>query len=170
MKTSTILKALSVFSNFSESEIDFLGNHFQSKSMAEGDVILNEDSVNDTLYVVIRGIVEIRKKIEQQEIAVAFLTAGSFLGEGGLVGFVPQKAMAVAVARTPVEALTLSRDVMDLAAREQPAIVVKLLRLLATALSRKLNRLDEEYVSLFLQFKGIQKIHELKSLDDTWGV
>ncbi|MBI4025912.1 MAG: cyclic nucleotide-binding domain-containing protein [Verrucomicrobia bacterium] len=173
MKTITILKAFPAFARFSESELEFIARNMTLESFHAGEVILRENAFSNTLYIIVRGVVEVRKKFGDQEIAVAELCAGAFLGEGGVAGMDSHRSMAIAEAITPSEMLTLPGNFLDLATAEHPMVAVKLLRLMSIMLAGKLRRLNEEYVLLFLEHEGTQNISALRNLQEEiskeWG-
>jgi CRP-like cAMP-binding protein len=169
MKILTILKALPSFSNFTDAELESLTQNFEFRVFGRDELILNEDSVNDALYIIVKGIVEIRKTFNGEQFPVAELCAGSFFGEGGVVGFTSHKAMAIAVALTDTELLSFPKHAVEKLTNEQPAVAAKFLRMLTIIVSSKLRRINEEYVRMFLQYRGLKNAHEMKAFSESFN-
>lgn len=164
MEILDTLKTLPAFSGFSPEELEYLAQHIQQTQYAEGQAILQEGTLNDAMYILVNGIVEIRKKFGGQEVVVAELMPGNFLGEGGLLAPEAKKTTVMAIAKTPAEALVIHRSFLETAAQEMPMAAIKLLRSVALLLSQKVRSVDEAYVKLFMESRGIQNISELQEL------
>lgn len=166
METLNMLKALPLFAGFAPEELDFLASRIQTGNFGEGAVLLREGATSEETHILLRGVVEIRKRFGGQDVVVAELVAGNLLGEGGLLSPTPQTTMAMAIAKTKVESLIIHRQTLEDAAKERPWVAIKLLRTIGTVLSIKLRRLDEAYVKLFMESRGAGNIGELRELQD----
>jgi CRP/FNR family transcriptional regulator, cyclic AMP receptor protein len=67
-----------------------------------GQVIFNESSRGDWIYVVEEGAVEISKIIEGRKIVIAIINPGEIFGEVSYILKVPRSAKATAVGKTIV--------------------------------------------------------------------
>ena len=68
----------------------------------DGDVIFNEGTPGDWIYVVVKGVVEIFKEIRGKKIVVDNLKEGDLFGEVGFIDKNPRSAGARAVGETTV--------------------------------------------------------------------
>jgi CRP-like cAMP-binding protein/thioredoxin reductase len=68
---------------------------------ADGEVIMRQNDYTDSVLAVVAGAVEVRRRAENgSESLLAVLTAGSFLGEMGLISGRRRSATAIAVGET----------------------------------------------------------------------
>ncbi len=166
MDTSSILKVLPAFSDFQPDELEYLAARIEAGSFAEGAVLMQEGENSEVTHILLRGVVEIRKRFGGQDVVVAELVAGSLLGEGGLLSAIPQKTMAMAIAKTAVESLVIQRQTLETAVTENPIVAFKLLRVIGLVLSKKLRLVNEAYVKLFMENRGAGSTDEMKELQD----
>lgn len=168
-----ILRAIPSFSIFSNEELKIISEQAKIKDFAPGEFVLEEGQSNERMYVIIQGAVEIHKKYDNKDYVVAELSVGNFIGEVGILGF-DEKPMASVIAKTNTKLLEISKDVVARWSEENPKIVIKLFQVISFGLSRKLRKLNEEYVKIFIQTKGLGKISELRTLQEKlfkeWGI
>jgi len=72
------------------------------ESYADGQVIFEEGSSGNWIYVVLSGNVEISKTIEEKKVVIQTLEEGEVFGEMVFLGDVKRTAMARAVGKTTV--------------------------------------------------------------------
>lgn len=72
----------------------------EEKTYDEGQVIFNEDSSEDGLFIVISGLVETSKSVEGRKFVIDTLQPGDILGEMEIVGGMERKITAKAVQKT----------------------------------------------------------------------
>jgi len=68
----------------------------------DGQVIIQEGTHGDWIYVVEEGSVEISKKVQNRQIVVAVLSKGEIFGEVAFIAGVPRTATVKAVGDTKV--------------------------------------------------------------------
>jgi membrane protein len=95
----------------------------------EGDVILPEGARLNTLFYVLAGTVTITKK----DHPLVTMQNGDYFGEMSMLLDTPSTAAAIASAPT-VEVVRTSRDNFDIILRENPAIVMSVLKEMAARL------------------------------------
>ena len=66
----------------------------------DGQVIFNEGSPGDWIYVILSGAVEISKSIQDQKYIIAILKPGEVFGELGFIGVTKRTATARAIGQT----------------------------------------------------------------------
>lgn len=105
-----------------------------------GSVIFSEGSKAENCYVVIRGKVEVLKKIRKGvTIAVAVIKPGEFLGEMAMLS--GEKRSATAVAVTQVEAIVIEHSDFVVLLKQQHPFASRLLLQLCTMLATRCHRL-----------------------------
>ncbi|MEI7637062.1 MAG: cyclic nucleotide-binding domain-containing protein [Syntrophus sp. (in: bacteria)] len=72
------------------------------ETYADGQVIFEEGTYGDWIYVIDDGAVEIFKTVEGQKVIVGVLKEGEILGELAYIAKIPRTASAMAVGRTVI--------------------------------------------------------------------
>lgn len=86
MEKIAVLETSPLFVSLHPEELDMLAELSQTRQLAAGEVIFNEGDVGDSLYVIVRGEVEvIRKGSGEQQHVIAVLKEGEFFGEMSLI-------------------------------------------------------------------------------------
>lgn len=111
-----------------------------------GEVIIEENDLGETAYVISEGRVEVSKKRDGQNIHLAFLGAGETFGEMSMIDDKPRSATVTAVTQTLVR--EIQRDDFFNSLQTDPKVALKLLRVLferlrqADALILQLQKAD----------------------------
>ena len=75
------------FKTFDGSDLEALGSVGEEKTFQKEELIFDEDSKGDSMYVIKNGTVKIQKKVKNQENTIAVLNPGEFFGEMALAGW-----------------------------------------------------------------------------------
>ena len=67
-----------------------------------GEVIIRENEVGETAYVIAQGKVEVSKQLDGQKVHLAYLGAGEIFGEMSMIDEKPRSATVTAVTETLV--------------------------------------------------------------------
>lgn len=105
----------------------------QTRSWDAGRVIVEEGTVGEQLFILVRG----RVAIETEGMVLAELRPGAHFGEMGLVEHAPRSATVRALEST--SAVVLGRTELLSLMRREPVLAVKLLWSLVQALSERLR-------------------------------
>jgi len=76
----------------STNEREYLVKHGKVRSVAEGETICEQNAIEDSMYVVLTGEVEIFEQIDQNRVALGKLRHGDIVGEIGALFAVPRIA------------------------------------------------------------------------------
>lgn len=115
------------------------------RTLQPGEVVFAVGDRDDHLYVVQVGAIEVVRDGPQGQQVVARLGPGDFFGELSLVRAEPRKIRAVAVA--PTRVLELDPQTLETMCMAQPAIALRMLRILVSRLfeaERKLAALGAD--------------------------
>ncbi|MFH0935126.1 MAG: cyclic nucleotide-binding domain-containing protein, partial [Pseudomonadota bacterium] len=93
----------------SESELDYLVHESKLKCYCVGEIIFREGDVADGLYMIRRGSVTVSRQISGKEVVLAYVSAGNYVGEMGLVSNSPRSATVRAASPTEVVLLEAER-------------------------------------------------------------
>ncbi|HCJ65899.1 MAG TPA: hypothetical protein DHV62_00880 [Elusimicrobia bacterium] len=122
----------------------------QEKKYPAGAEIFSEDSIGETLYIILSGEVLITKIINKktgEKKPLAILGQGDFFGEMSLLEDKPRSASASA--KTEVELLLLPRKEFQTLLHSEPEIAATYLFALNNQLSARLRRTSQELTLLF---------------------
>jgi len=86
----------------STNEREYLVKHGKVRSLSQGETIGEQNAVEDSMYVVLTGEVEIFEKIDNTTIALGKLHHGDIVGEIGALFSVPRIASVKATKSTVV--------------------------------------------------------------------
>ena len=107
---------------------------------APGELIFSEGDAGGEMFIIQIGRVEIVKLIGGEDRRLAILEKGDFFGEMSMLEEMPRNATARAVEH--VSALTVSPVTFDQMLRENPEIVVRMMRKLSSRLRQVEDDLD----------------------------
>jgi len=140
-----ILRAVPILSGVPEGDLSALAAACRDRSFPAGQMILQQATLGDSLYVLIDGRVKVVLIGEDgREVILSVLGAGAVFGEMSLLDDEPRSAHVIAM--TPCNALTLHR----LAFRERLRASPDLCMALLAALSGRLRLADDRIRALSL--------------------
>ena len=103
------LSKINLFSEFPEDSLDELSKSFSSVNYPASSTIITEGDEGDMFYIIVRGRVEILKRIGNKDVSVKILEDGDFFGEIALLSDVPRTATVRTVDPTLLIALKRAR-------------------------------------------------------------
>lgn len=130
-------------SRLNQTVTDFLRSHGTTKNYVAGDIVVDEGDPSDSVYIILEGEVEIRKRDNiGNSIVIANADKGTVFGEMGV--FLNIRRSATIAAKTALTVLTLTHEKFMEALQQYPDITFRLLK----SLSGRLNHLNERFVSM----------------------
>jgi Cyclic nucleotide-binding domain/FHA domain len=93
-----------------------------------GEVIVQENEVGETAYIIAQGQVEVTKKLDGQNVHLAYLGAGETFGEMSMIDEKPRSATVTAVTETLVS--EIRRDDFFNTLQTDPKVALELLKVL----------------------------------------
>jgi len=162
---SAYLKQVPIFADLAEEDMRELMAATRRRTFRAGEVIFHRDDPGQVLYIIKEGKVKICLiSPDGQEISLAVLGAGEYVGEFALYDGLPRSADAIALER--VECYTLQRSDFQKAIMKNPKIAIQLLE----GLSKRLRNTDSMVEDLiFLDVYG-RVAKKLLELSETHGV
>ncbi len=115
------LRALPILNSLSQSFLETLTARFETEHVEQGDVVFEEGSKGDKLYIVVQGKVEVtRADAENEKVQIALLNDGDYFGEMALL--LDEPRTATVKARTPCVFLSLNRKQFNKLLDDAPGI------------------------------------------------
>jgi CRP/FNR family transcriptional regulator, cyclic AMP receptor protein len=133
------LRTLSLLQHLPDGKLGELARVLVVQTVQAGDVIFEEGSIGDTMFLLATGQVSIEKRVEAGGFAeLALLGSGDVLGEMALIERLPRSARAVA--RTDTTLFVLGRQDLERWLATDPLTAVGLFVELLRVLSHRLRR------------------------------
>jgi CRP-like cAMP-binding protein len=133
------LRTLSLLQHLPEAKLGELARVLVDQTVRAGDVIFEEGSPGDTMFLLAAGQVSIEKQVEAGGFAeLALLGSGDVFGEMALIERLPRSARAVA--RTDTTLFVLGRQDLERWLATEPLMAVGLFVELLRVLSHRLRR------------------------------
>lgn len=125
-----LLRELQLFADLDESHIGLIAKSFDIVSKKEGEKIFAQGGPGDSFYIIVRGRVEIFRRMGKEEKRLAFLSDGEFFGEEALLFRRPRSASVRA--SQPTELLRLNQAQFFTLIKRFPGIKANLERMVAS--------------------------------------
>lgn len=130
------LRTIASLRNLDRSEAERVLSRGTVVTLKPGSKVVRTGDLDNTLYAVLAGIVEVRREGAHGP-PLAVFGAGDTFGEIGFLTRTPRTADVLA--RTDAEILVLSGDALERLMREEPAIAAKVMRNIAEELAIRLS-------------------------------
>ncbi len=139
------------FKGFDDNDLTALGSVGSEKTFRKDELVFEEDSKGDSMYVIKTGAVKILKKVKNQENTIAVLNPGEFFGEMALLDGLPRSAAVRATADSEVYVINL--DGYQRLRREFPHTALKLMDIIIKVLSNRLRQANKnlEVISFWIE-------------------
>lgn len=143
MLTHESLQLIPLFKEFSDEELILLLPLLKPKEFLKDEVVIKEGELGDQLYLIKKGAVTVTRIFSRgEQKVIARLEAGEVFGEMSFIDRKPRTASVKTAALTTV--LILSRKQFDELSRVSLLLYAKLLREVATIITQRLRRMDEQ--------------------------
>ena len=145
MDKLSLLQSVPIFSDLSPSDLNKIAERMIQRTYAKGQMILLEDDLGQTFFVIAGGSVKItRLSDDGREVILAMLGESDFFGEMSLLDGAGRSANVVALEAS--EVLTLSRNNFLEILQDYPKISISLL----DELTQRIRKSDQQIESLSL--------------------
>lgn len=102
------LRQIPLFSGLADDALERLVAMSTEIKLNPGEYLMREDDVGDSMYVIVEGTLQVRKKAGDTEVVLAERVAGEVLGEMSVLDQAPRVASVIAL--TPVLALQIDQE------------------------------------------------------------
>jgi len=123
-------------------ECQVLTNVMQIRDLEDGENLVKEGSIDNTLFVLTRGKLAVKSKIGDREMTVYTMKVGECAGTRAFVDRAPRRATLTAVGSTTV--YTLTPEAFESLLDTHPRIVYKVMRGLFRITHANLMRMNVE--------------------------
>jgi CRP/FNR family cyclic AMP-dependent transcriptional regulator len=145
MVSTTVLKAVPLFSSFPDEQLRMLASVVTRRSVPRSTTIMASGDATDSLYIVLSGRLKVMMSdAEGKEVILSILGSGEFFGEMGLIDDAPRSASVVAI--EPCELLCIAKRDFKKCLAENFEMAMAVMR----GLVRRLREADRKIGSLAL--------------------
>ena len=139
------------FKSFDGTDLGALGSVGAEKAYKKDELVFEEDSKGDSMYILKSGSVKILKKVKNQENTIAVLNPGEFFGEMALLDGLPRSATVRATG--DAEAFVVDLDGYQKLRKDQPHTALKLMDIIIKVLSNRLRQANKnlEVISFWIE-------------------
>ena len=139
------------FKSFDGNDLEAMGSVGEEKTVKKEELVFDEDSKGDSMYVLKSGAVKIIKKVKNQENTIAVLNPGEFFGEMALLDGLPRSAAVRAT--NDCELFMINLDGYQKLRREKPHTALKLMDIIIKVLSNRLRQANKnlEVISFWIE-------------------
>ena len=160
------LKRSNICRTLADSEIKEIESFFEKQEVPEGQVIFQKGDIADALYVIGKGVVEIRLLQGSSEEMILQLSDCDVLGEVGLL--TDHIRQGTAVSLTPLTLLKLPRMTFEKLLSDNRWPIYKLVYQVAKILSWRLRKMDDAMGRL-IEDKNKTDLNQLRAkLQTEW--
>ncbi len=160
-KTSSLLKKIPLFETLNASSLKKIEKLLVSEHYKKGDKIINEGVMGDSLYIIIKGEVEVLKGEGEKSERVATLKPFDFFGEMSLLENKPRSASIISAIDSTL--LRLSKDDFSALVSAYPKISFEIMKTLSARIRETdmkliadLTRKNTELKKAYSDLKSVQ--------------
>ncbi|MCZ6871951.1 MAG: SpoIIE family protein phosphatase [bacterium] len=129
-------RSSSALAGFDETTTAFVIEHLTEELFAPGQVVFEDNTDGDTLYIVKSGRVQVSKRLESGlEHILAEMAPGEFFGEMALLEAKPRSATVKACTQTCL--LSMSRRTFNTLIEEHPTVAINFLKIISARLRER---------------------------------
>lgn len=156
-----ILKRIPLFSSLSESDQQNLTSLLRRKLLGKGEHLFRQGDEGTALYIIVQGRIKISLSKRTDNVTLAILGQGEFLGEMALLDELPRSADAIALEETQLYILN-RKDFLSFLAGNTHTVYAIL-----NSLSRRLRRMDDQLAEMCFLNLSARLAKQLVELAET---
>jgi len=140
--TKDILSKVEILQSLNKNEIEFLSENIQKLEFDKKDELIKYNTKGTSMFVLIEGLLEVFIENEDnQNIKVAQLAPGEFLGKMSLLTGEPRSATVKAL--TDVVVFEITKNLFEKILKERPAIIQEIGKIIEKRQSQNQKKLFE---------------------------
>ena len=139
------------FASLDAQDVQALGELTAVMEYAKDQMVFEEESKGDSLFIISKGSVKILKKVKNQENTIAVLKQGEFFGEMAILDGLPRSASVKA--SEPTACLVLTDKAYQKLRTDRPKTALKIMDIIIKVLSNRLRQANKnlEVISFWIE-------------------
>jgi len=147
MVTKERLKKITLFKDFSDSELKKISAIIKETSYPKGTVVYEEGSPGQGLHIIDKGRVRVTKKTKEGGMQIlSVLRANSFFGELSILDGRSHSASIETLEKTKV--LVIKKEDMDKFLKRNPLIAYKMVRDITISICEILRSMNDKFMNM----------------------
>ncbi len=142
----SLVRGSSICSELSDAECDILARVAKRRSLKGDEILIEEDQVDNCLYVVSTGALEVCRRAGGDWVSLHVLKAGDIAGELGFIDGQPHSANLRAIG--PTEVFILERTQFESLLDTNPKVMYGVMRTILRTVHSILRRMNLQYIEL----------------------
>ncbi len=140
------LRGSSICSELSDAECAILADVVKRRALKNDEILIEEDEVDNCLYVVSSGALEVCRHTGGDWISLHVLKSGDLAGELGFIDGQPHSASLRAIG--PTEVFILERAAFESLLPDHPKVIYGVMRTILRTVHAILRRMNLQYIEL----------------------
>ena len=141
-----LLRGSSICSELSDAECAILAGVVKRRALKNDEILIEEDQVDNCLYVVSSGALEVCRHTGGDWISLHVLKSGDLAGELGFIDGQPHSASLRAIG--PTEVFILERAAFESLLPGHPKVIYGVMRTILRTVHAILRRMNLQYIEL----------------------
>ncbi len=130
-----------------DEQCEVLAGIIDSRTLQDGDMLIREGKVDNSLHVVVKGMLAVVKDTGGGDmVTLHILKAGDLAGELGFMDGMEHSASLRSIGET--EVFSLERESFESLLAEHPALVYRVMRAIIRQVHAIVRRMNTQYVEL----------------------
>lgn len=150
MSLMELLQNVDMFKDLSIPEVNKIGALCKEKTFQAGDIIIEEDTPGESLYIIKSGSAKVVKVEGGEERHLADICCGEHVGEMSLMD--GARTSARVIATETAECLELTKEDLDLLMNTDDKLHIKVLRSMIRTMALRLRRTSEDLMIWRMDF------------------
>lgn len=155
----------------SSQEVTEIRSLARERTLGRGDALFKEGEIGDAAYVVLSGLLEVRKNVPGMgNTVMAQIGVNSVVGEMALLTDAPRSAMVVALEDT--ELLQIPKAAFDALLSRHSVAALKVCRNLAIMLAERLQKVNKDVARLTAELathRSPAEVEQFKKILSQWS-
>lgn len=140
------LRGSSICSELSDAECAILAGVVKRRALKNDEILIEEDQVDNCLYVISSGALEVCRRTGGDWISLHVLKSGDLAGELGFIDGQPHSASLRAIG--PTEVFILERAAFESLLPGHPKVIYGVMRTILRTVHAILRRMNLQYIEL----------------------
>jgi CRP-like cAMP-binding protein len=142
----SIVRGSSIASELSEEECAILARVVTLRTLKNDEILIEEDQVDNCLYVIVSGALEVCRHSGGDWISLHVLKPGDLAGELGFIDGQPHSASLRAIG--PTEVFILERGQFESLLESHPKVIYAVMRTILRTVHAILRRMNLQFIEL----------------------
>ena len=142
----SIVRGSSIASELSEEECAILARVVTLRTLKNDEILIDEDQVDNCLYVIVSGALEVCRHSGGDWISLHVLKPGDLAGELGFIDGQPHSASLRAIG--PTEVFILERGQFESLLESHPKVIYAVMRTILRTVHAILRRMNLQFIEL----------------------